>query len=98
MDNPYEKYLKGVKLPNKTSNDNPYAKYLSEEDRNKFSVTTKDNPGKNLSNEDRIEAGAFDDNPYQKYLPKDLEKENIDGDADLWDKVAFATKLGFLTQ
>ena len=95
MDNPYAKYLKGVKLPNKTSNDNPYAKYLSEEDRNKFSVTTKDNPGKNLSNEDRIEAGAFDDNPYQKYLPKDLEKENIDGDADLWDKVAFATKLGF---
>ena len=81
MDNPYAKYLKGVELPNKTSNDNPYAKYLSEEDRNKFSVTTKDNPGKNLSNEDRIEAGAFDDNPYQKYLPKDLEKENIDGDA-----------------
>jgi hypothetical protein len=96
MENPYQKYLKGVQIPTKTS-DNPYSKYLPEEDRNQFNLSTQGNPGKNLSDDDKIEPGETDDNPYAKYLPENIEqeKEDIDGDVDLWDKIAFATKLGF---
>src|SRR5210317_1832625 len=96
MENPYQKYLKGVEIPTKTS-DNPYSKYLPEEDKNQFNISTQGNPGKNLSDIDKIEPGASDDNPYAKYLPENIEqeREDIDGDKDLWDKIAFATKLGF---
>jgi len=96
MDNPYQKYLKGVEIPTQTSN-NPYSKYLPQEERNKFNISKEGNRGSALSDEDKIEAGVLDNNPYAKYLSPDIEdeKEDIDGDVDLWDKIAFATKLGF---
>jgi hypothetical protein len=112
MENPYKKYLKGKDIPNNISvSTNPYAKYLSEEDRHQFKLTTQGNRGNKLSDEEKIKpAISDDDNPYEKYLLKGLsmmspitamaEKtedlvEDIDGDSELWKKVAFATQLGF---
>ena len=112
MENPYKKYLKGKDIPNNISvSTNPYAKYLSEEDRHQFKLTTQGNRGNKFSDEEKIKpAISDDDNPYEKYLLKGLsmispgtamaEKtedlvEDIDGDSELWKKVAFATQLGF---
>ena len=112
MDNPFSKYLQGVDIPETTTKDtNPFSQYLDNEQKETFNVTTKGNPGSNLSDNDKIEAGNTDDNPFSKYLPEDTqtindnpfakylpqdpEREDIDGDSDLWDKIAFATKLGF---
>ena len=140
MENPYSKYLEGIKVPNNIEvNNNPYAKYLPSEERQKFKITTKGNRGSNLTNEDMTEPGEksydlnpyakylkgnntndSDPNPYSKYLTEDIKKsdsylkfiskispltvlgektedlvEDIDGDSELWKKVAFATQLGF---
>ena len=140
MENPYSKYLEGIKVPNNIEvSNNPYAKYLPSEDRQKFKITTEGNRGSNLTNEDMTEPGEksydlnpyakylkgknindSDPNPYSKYLTEDTKKsdsylkfistlspftalgertedlvEDIDGDSELWKKVAFATQLGF---
>ena len=140
MENPYSKYLEGIKVPNNIEvSNNPYAKYLPSEERQKFKITTEGNRGSNLTNEDMTEPGEksydlnpyakylkgknindSDPNPYSKYLTEDTKKsdnylkfiskispltalgektedlvEDIDGDSELWKKVAFATQLGF---
>ena len=69
-----------------------FSDLMPSEDKHQYKATTKGNPGSNLTNEDKIEPGLFDD-----LEPGNTEndREDIDGDADLWDKIAFATKLGF---
>jgi len=98
MENPYSQYLEGKNLTSSVEvSSNPYSKYLPNEERQKFKITTEGNRGSNLSNDDKLEAGTLDHNPYSKYLPANVkdDKEDIDGDTELWNKVAFATKLGF---
>ena len=98
MENPYSKYLEGKNLTSSVEvSSNPYSKYLPDEERQKFKITTEGNRGSNLSNDDKLEAGTLDHNPYSKYLSANIkdDREDIDGDKELWDKVAFATKLGF---
>jgi hypothetical protein len=71
MENAYSKYLEGKEIPkNIEVNDNPYKKYLPDEERQKFKITTEGNRGSNLTDEDKTESGekSYDLNPYSKYL------------------------------
>jgi len=69
---------------------NPFSKLLPKEEKQKFKLTTKGNPGSNLSDYDKTEP-----NPFGKLLPTEEESEDIDGDKDTWEKVKFAMGMGF---
>ena len=84
---------KEKKIPNNIQvNQSMFSDLMPSEDKHQYKITEKGNPGSNLSNEDKLEPGLFDD---LKPTNTEDDKEDIDGDADLWDKIAFATKLGF---
>ena len=81
---------KDYKLPDNIEVDtSPFAHLLPSDQKQKFKLTTKGNPGSNLTYKD-----INDPDPFEHLLPQD-EKEDIDGDTELWDKIAYATKLGF---
>ena len=84
---------KEKKIPNNIQvNQSMFSDLMPSEDKHQYKITEKGNPGNNLTNEDKLEPGLFDD--LKPITPED-DREDIDGDADLWDKIAFATKLGF---
>ena len=80
-----------VKIPNNIEvNTGIFSDLLPTEEKQKFKLSTKGNPGSNLTTEDFTEPGLFDD-----LNPENKKPEDIDGDMDLWEKVRFAAGLGF---
>jgi hypothetical protein len=77
---------KDAKIPDNIDVDvNPFSHLLPTEETQKFKVTDKGNPGSNIDLEN--------ENPFEKFMPE--SEETYDGDRSLWEKVGFATKLGF---
>ena len=84
---------KEKKIPNNIQvNQSMFSDLMPSEDKHQYKITEKGNPGNNLTNEDKLEPGLFDD---LKPTNTEDDREDIDGDVDLWNKIAFATKLGF---
>ena len=84
---------KEKKIPDNIQiNKSMFSDLMPSEDKHQYKITEEGNRGTNLTNEDKIEPGLFDD---LKPTNTEEDREDIDGDADLWDKIAFATKLGF---
>jgi len=77
---------KDAKIPDNIDVDvNPFSHLLPTEETQKFKITDKGNPGSNVDLEN--------ENPFEKFMPE--AEETYDGDRSLWEKVGFATKLGF---
>ena len=84
---------KEKKIPDNIQiNKSMFSDLMPSEDKHQYKITEEGNRGTNLTNEDKIEPGLFDD---LKPTNTEEDREDIDGDKDLWDKIAFATKLGF---
>ena len=80
-----------AKIPDNIEvNTSPFSHLLPTEEKQKFKLTTKGNPGSNLTSKDFTEPDYF-----EHLLPKNNIKEDIDGDTDLWEKVRYAAGLGF---
>ena len=78
-----------AKIPDNIEVDtSPFAHLLPNEKKQKFKLSTKGNPGSNLTNKDFTEPGLFDD-----LIPENKKPEDIDGDTDIWEKVRFAAGL-----
>jgi len=81
---------KGPKLPDNIEiNQGMFSDLLPKNQQQKFKLTTQGNPGEKIDFSDIDKPGMFDD------LKPNVQKEDIDDDQDLWEKVKFATKLGF---
>jgi len=81
---------KGPKLPDNIEiNQGMFSDLLPKNQQQKFKLTTQGNPGEKIDFSDMDKPGMFDD------LKPNVQKEDIDDDQDLWEKVKFATKLGF---
>ena len=81
-----------TKIPSNIEVDtSPFSHLLPTEKKQKYKLSTEGNSSDSLIGKDLSEGDAF-----KHLLSNKEEKEDIDGDTELWDKVAFATKLGLL--
>jgi len=81
---------KGPKLPDNVQvNEGLFNDLIPNEKKQTFKLTTEGNPGENIDFSDVEKPGLFDD------LKPETQKEDIDGDQDLWQKVKFAAGMGF---
>ena len=93
MANEFDSLLPGnnPKIPSNLDIDNsPFSDLLPQEEKVKYKLSTDGNLSDKLSDKDLSDGNQFD-----SLLPNYSEEEDIDGDPELWKKVAFATKLGF---
>ena len=81
---------KAPKLPDNIEvNQGMFSDLMPKNQQQKFKLTTEGNPGEKIDFSNIDKPGLFDD------LKPNVQKEDIDDDQDLWEKVKFATKLGF---
>ena len=93
MANEFDSLLPGnnPEIPSNLDIDNsPFSDLLPQEEKVKYKLSTDGNLSDRLSDKDLSDGNQFD-----SLLPNYSEEEDIDGDPELWKKVAFATKLGF---
>ena len=93
MANEFDSLLPGnnPEVPSNLDIDNsPFSNLLPQEEKVKYKLSTEGNISDKLSDKDLSDGNQFD-----SLLPNYSEEEDIDGDPELWKKVAFATKLGF---
>jgi len=82
--------VKEPKLPDNIEiNQGLFSDLLPKSEQQKYKLTTEGNPGELIDFSTLENPGLFDD-----LLPEN-QKEDIDGDTELWEKVKFASKLGF---
>ena len=82
--------VKQPKLPDNIQvNTGLFNDLMPNDKKQKFKLSTEGNPGENIDFSDIEKPGLFDD------LKPETQKEDIDGDQDLWQKVKFAAGLGF---
>ena len=81
---------KAPKLPDNVQvNTGLFRDLMPNEKNQTFKLTTEGNPGESIDFSDIEKPGLFDD------LKPETQKEDIDGDQDLWQKVKFAAGMGF---
>ena len=82
--------VKQPKLPDNIQvNTGLFNDLMPNDKKQKFKLSTEGNPGENIDFSDIEKPGLFDD------LKPETQKEDIDGDQDLWQKVKFAAGIGF---
>ncbi len=93
MANEFDSLLPGnnPKIPSNLNIDNsPFSDLLPQEEKVKYKLSTDGNLSDKLSDKDLSDGNQFD-----SLLPNYSEEEDIDGDPEIWNKVPFATQLGF---